>query len=73
MPDNEDLAVNVKRLRKSYNESQEVFAHNCGISTRTIGCIENANTNPKTDTIQKIAAYTGTTVSQLFDPDFKDL
>ena len=71
MPDNEVLANNVKCLRKSRNETQETFAYNCGVSTRTIGCIEQANTNPKTGTLQKIAAYTGASVSQLFDPDFK--
>lgn len=71
MPDNEALAANVKRLRESRKETQETFASNCGLSTRTIGCIEHAHTNPKTDTVQKIAAYTATTVSQLFDPDFE--
>ena len=71
MPDIRALAANVKSLRTSFGETQEDFSDHCGIFTKTLGNIEHANSNPKTETVQKIAAYTDTTVSQLYAVDFQ--
>ena len=65
MPEGKILAENIKRIRKEMNESQMDFAANCGISTVIISLIENEHTDPKMSTIQKIAAYTDRTVSDL--------
>ena len=71
MPDIRALAANVKSLRTPLGETQEDFSDHCGISTKILGNIEHANSNPKTETVQKIAAYTDTTVSQLYAVDFQ--
>ena len=65
MPEGKILAENIKRIRKEMNESQMDFAANCGISTVIVSLIENEHTDPKISTIQKIAAYTDRTVSDL--------
>lgn len=65
MPEAKILADNIKRIRKEMNESQMDFAANCGISPGIISMIENEHTDPKISTIQKIAAYTDKTVSEL--------
>ena len=41
------LSSNIKQLRKSLNESQEEFAFNCDLSTRTIYEIEHGRSIPK--------------------------
>lgn len=61
------LADNLKNLRKELHESQIEFAYNCGISSETISLIERKITSPNLDTLQKIATYTGKTVSKLLE------
>jgi len=51
--------------RKKHRESQEDFASNCDISKDTLSLIERGEANPRLDTMQKIAAYTGVTVAEM--------
>lgn len=46
-------------------ESQIEFAENCGLSIFTISKIECGTGNPRIETLQRIAAYTGETVYDL--------
>lgn len=59
------LSKKLKSIREEMNESQMEFAYNCGISTETFSLIEREKVNPNLDTLQKIAAYLGITVSEL--------
>ncbi len=59
------LSKKLKSIREEMNESQMEFAYNCGISTETLSLIEREKVNPNLDTLQKIAAYLGITVSEL--------
>lgn len=65
MAELENLAVNIRALRKELGESQMEFGFNCGISMETISLLERMKVNPTLETIQKIAAYTGRTVVEL--------
>lgn len=65
MPENEALAKNIKTIRKQMKKSQIEFAAECGISTEILSLIERQKTDPKLSTIQKVAAYTNRTVSDL--------
>lgn len=65
MPENAALAKAVKTLRKEMQQNQFEFASNCGISIETLSLIEREKTNPRLETIQKIAAYTDLTVAEL--------
>ena len=65
MPEFEALALNVKRIRKEMKLSQLEFAAECGISMVLLSLIECQKTDPKLSTIQKIAAFTGYTPSEL--------
>lgn len=65
MPEFEALALNVKRIRKEMKLSQLEFALECGLSMEIISMIECQKTDPKLSTIQKIAAFTGQTPSEL--------
>lgn len=65
MPENEALAKNIKTIRKQMKKSQIEFAAECGISTEILSLIERQKTDPKLSTIQKVAAYTNHTVSDL--------
>ena len=65
MPEFEALAHNVKKIRKEMKLSQLEFALECGLSMEIISMIECQKTDPKLSTIQKIAAFTGYTPSEL--------
>lgn len=65
MPEREVLAKRLKQYRKYNRVTQEEFAWSSGISTEVLSLIERQKENPKLDTLQKIAAYTGMTVSEL--------
>jgi len=69
MPELEFLSYNLKNKRFEKNETQFNFACNCGLSVEEISLLENMKTDPKLSTIQKIAAYTDLTVSELLDVD----
>ncbi len=59
------LAKKIRAARKKLRQSQAEFAFNCDISVETLSLIEREETDPRLSTIQKIAAYLGTTVREL--------
>ncbi|MBR5515443.1 MAG: helix-turn-helix transcriptional regulator [Clostridia bacterium] len=65
MPEIKVLAQRVLKFRNDLGENQFEFAEKCGISVYTVSAIESQNCNPRLETLQKIAAYTGSTVSEL--------
>lgn len=65
MPEYEILAKKLKKIRKAMNESQLDFAAHCDLCPELVSKIENERTDPKISTLQKIAAYTDLTVSDL--------
>lgn len=79
MPERSKIADRLRVIRAKLKENQEDFAFHCDISTETLSHIEREVTDIKLSTMQKIAAYTGITVSELLDtttpdipPSFKD-
>lgn len=73
MAEFEKVADRIIILRRRLKENQADFAANCGVSTETISLIERQKTDIKLSTMQKIAAYTGLTVSELLDTTTPDL
>ena len=69
MPEREALAKHLKEFRKINKETQFEFAANVGISIEELSLMEREIANPSLDTLQKIAAYTGNTVSELLRVD----
>ena len=69
MPEREALAKYLKEFRKINKETQFEFAANVGISIEELSLMEREIANPSLDTLQKIAAYTGSTVSELLQVD----
>lgn len=69
MPERIALARKIKAIRTQMRESQIEFAAHCGISTEALSLIEREQTDPKLSTIQKVAAYTDQTVSDLLDTE----
>ena len=59
------LAKKIRAARKKLRQSQTEVAFNCDISVETLSLIEREETDPRLSTIQKIAAYLGTTVREL--------
>ena len=71
-PEFEALAKRVKAIRKAMDENQIEFAEHCGINVETLSLIEREQSDVRLSTAQKIAAYTGLTVSQLFAVEDQD-
>ncbi|MBQ3182941.1 MAG: helix-turn-helix transcriptional regulator [Clostridia bacterium] len=69
MPELEALSKKILKFRHEHRESQLEFAEHCDISHYTMSSIENVADDVKVSTVQKIAAYTGMTVSELLDPE----
>lgn len=69
MPEFHALAVQVKSKRNALKQTQEEFSYQCGISSKTLSNIECEREETKICTVQKIAAYTGDTVSELLNPN----
>ncbi len=69
MPEFHALAVKVKNWRRILSESQTEFSMNCGLTAKTISNIECEREETKIGTVQKIAAYTGESVSELLNPE----
>ena len=65
MPERVALARNIKTIRKQMRESQIEFAAHCGISAEALSLLERERSDPKLSTVQKVAAYTDYTVSDL--------
>ncbi len=72
MPEFHSLSERIKRLRKEMKENQADFADHCGISIETLSLIEREKTDVRLGTMQKIAAYTNLTVSELVAVDYGD-
>ena len=66
MPEREALAKYLKEYRKIYNETH------IGISVEELSLLERLKGNPNLNTLQKIAAYTGDTVSDLLQVEDKN-
>ncbi len=62
-----NLAQNVKKLRTNKGLSQEVLADEAGVSLRTIQRIENNETVPRGDTLQKIAIALNTSPDEIVE------
>lgn len=71
-PEYEALAKRVKAIRKAMDENQLEFADHCGLNVETLSRIECQKDDVRLSTAQKIAAYTGLTVSQLFAVEDQD-
>lgn len=65
MPERSALAKRVKAYRKMLHMSQMEIAGELGFSTEELSLIEREKANPSLETIQKIAAHMGITVSEL--------
>ena len=66
MPEMEILSQRVKRIRKKMGMTQAVFAPQVGICEEELSLIERGKAKDvKLSTMQKIAAFTGWTVSEL--------
>ena len=66
MPEMEILSQHVKRIRKDMGMTQATFAPQVGICEEELSLIERGKAKDvKLNTMQKIAAFTGWTVSEL--------
>jgi len=66
MPEMEILSQHVKRIRKDMGMMQAAFAPQVGICEEELSLIERGKAKDvKLSTMQKIAAFTGWTVSEL--------
>ena len=70
MPELAALSKRILKYRQEHGESQLEFAEHCDVSHYTMSSIENIASDVKVSTVQKIAAYTGMTVSELLDPEY---
>lgn len=70
MPYRKILAENLIKFREMEDISQMEFSFRTGISKETISLIERENTNVTLDVLERLASYTGLTVSELFTEDF---
>lgn len=69
---NQNLAVNIKNLRKKKGISQELLAENSGLSLRTIQRIENGETEPRGDTLTRLANALDVAPEELVDWELTD-
>lgn len=65
MPEKTALAEFVLKNRHKMEESQFIYASNCGISKENLSLIERGKANPSLETMQNIAAYAGVTVAEM--------
>ena len=64
---NQNLAANIKNLRKRKGISQELLAENSSLSLRTIQRIENGETVPRGDTLTRLANALDVAPEELVD------
>ena len=69
MPEKIYLARYIKDYRRRNQLSQFEMAEECGVHADTISLIEREHENLKLETMQKIAAYIGCTVSEMLCGD----
>ncbi len=65
MPEISAMAKRVKAYREALKKTQFEMACEIGISIEELSLIERQGANPRLDTMQKIAAHMGITVSEL--------
>ncbi len=63
----QNLAANIKNLRKRKGISQELLAENSGLSLRTIQRIENGETEPRGDPLTRLANALDVASEELVD------
>lgn len=61
------LGENIRKLRKSQNYSQELFAKALGISVATLSSYETGKTAPPASTCAKIADMFGLSLNQVLN------
>jgi len=66
------LAIRLKELRNQKGLSQEVLADESGLSLRTIQRIENGETNPTGDTLQRLSNALNINPDELIDWSIKE-
>lgn len=71
MSEKSALAKRVKAYRANLKKTQFEIADEMGISLETLSLIERCEANPTLDTLQKIAAHMGITVSELLEIEEK--
>lgn len=64
---NKVLAIRIKDLRNRNGFSQEELAEKTGLSLRTIQRIENGETEPRGDSLKRIATTFGVTPDEITD------
>lgn len=64
---NNELAKKVKELRTRKGLSQEILAENSGLSLRTIQRIENGESEPRGDSLKRLALALGITPDEIID------
>ena len=72
MPECKVLAERTKIIRKVMDENQMDFSYHCGICVETLSLIEREKADPRLSTLQKIAAYSNITVSELLSVDYTE-
>ena len=65
MPEISAMAERVKAYREKLKKTQFEMAYEIGISIEELSLIERRGANPRLDTMQKIAAHMGISVSEL--------
>ena len=70
MPYKRILAENLAEFRQFEGISQMEIAFRSGVSKETISLIEREQSNVRLDVLERLAAYTGLTISELFTKDF---
>ncbi|WP_139377518.1 helix-turn-helix domain-containing protein [Daejeonella lutea] len=70
---NTDLAEKIKELRNQAGLSQELLAEKCQLSLRTVQRIENGESAPRGDSLNRLAGVLNVPVTELFDqPEHED-
>jgi len=64
---NNTLAQRIKELRKRKGFSQEELSENSGLSLRTIQRIENGETEPRGDSLKRLATTFGVSPDEIID------
>lgn len=65
--DNKELGLRVKELRQKRGWSQEELAENSGLSLRTVQRIEGGETEPRGDTLKRLAESFGVSPDEIID------
>lgn len=71
IPEISALAKRVKAYRTSLEKTQFELSNEIGISNEELSLIEREEASPRLDTLQKIAAHMGITVSDLLKVEEK--